>query len=221
LKIVPVILLLLLSCAAYAQSARKTVDDMNREAMDERVLEKITTTDYNSLKKEYDYSRKMLRVLNLDLPANKVLSTIVDGTGTVYSIADLLFKLAINNEVKAIVNPEHVDVLEKEQLERYRSVVDTINVFSVNRLIMKEQWLYDKEIKKFIVKITYIALAYESEKGNLKPLFWMFYPELRNCSNEYMIKDKVRNRENKRKKVSLNEYFEGRYFESHIVRVPN
>jgi len=84
---------------------------------------------------------------------------------------------------------------------------------------IKEEWVFDKESSRMYVRILGIApmKTYLDESGNLlgeSPLFWIYYPDLRATHAKY----DVYNSKNFGGRMSWEELFETRYFDSKIVK---
>ena len=84
---------------------------------------------------------------------------------------------------------------------------------------LKEEWVFDKESSRLYVRILGIApmKTYLDESGNLlgeSPMFWVYYPDLRGVLAKY----DVNNTKNIGGRMSWEELFESRYFDSKIVK---
>lgn len=84
---------------------------------------------------------------------------------------------------------------------------------------LKEEWIFDRESSRLFVRILAIApmKTYVDEAGNIlgeSPLFWVYYPDLRPVLAKY----DVQNTRNLGGKMSWEELFESRYFDSKIVK---
>lgn len=84
---------------------------------------------------------------------------------------------------------------------------------------VKEEWVFDKESSRLYVRILGLApmKTYLDEAGNLlgeSPIFWIYYPDLRATLAKY----DVYNTKNFGGKMSWEELFETRYFDSKIVK---
>ena len=84
---------------------------------------------------------------------------------------------------------------------------------------LKEEWVFDKESSRLYVRILGLApmKTYLDESGNLlgeSPMFWVYYPDLRSV----LAKFDVNNTRNIGGRMSWEELFESRYFDSKIVK---
>ncbi|MEY2596178.1 MAG: gliding motility protein GldN [Bacteroidota bacterium] len=84
---------------------------------------------------------------------------------------------------------------------------------------LKEEWVFDKESSRLYVRILGLApmKTYLDESGNLlgeSPMFWVYYPDLRTVLAKY----DVHNTKNIGGRMSWEELFESRNFDSKIVK---
>jgi len=96
---------------------------------------------------------------------------------------------------------------------------------SVYKFRIKEQWMFDKESSRMLVRIIAIApLAPIQDRGTTKkasneppkyyPLFWVYYPDLRAS----LAKHFAYNPKNMGARMTWEEVFEGRFFSSAIYK---
>lgn len=95
---------------------------------------------------------------------------------------------------------------------------------SIYKFRIKEQWLFDKEASRMIVRI--IGIAPMAPNATLKgakktagpttyyPLFWIYYPDLRPTLSRTF----AYNPKNASGKMTWEEVFEGRFFSSYIIK---
>ncbi len=99
-------------------------------------------------------------------------------------------------------------------------VCKEFNPEDIVKFRLKEEWVFDKETSKMIVRILGIApiKTYVDENTGVvqgeSPLFWIYYPDLRPILSTY----EVYNGKNFGAKMSWEELFESRYFSSTIVK---
>ncbi len=84
---------------------------------------------------------------------------------------------------------------------------------SIYTFRIKEQWIFDKESSRMFVRIIGIAPIYKSGSTE-QILFWMYYPELRATLAKY----DVYNPKNSYGRMTWEDLFEGRMFNSYIVK---
>ncbi|HMZ46494.1 MAG TPA: gliding motility protein GldN [Chitinophagaceae bacterium] len=95
---------------------------------------------------------------------------------------------------------------------------------SIYKFRIKEQWMFDREASKFLVRIIGIAplapnpLPPGVKKSNAPPtyypLFWVYYPDLRPTLSRTF----AYNPKNIGGQLSWEEVFEGRFFSSYIIK---
>lgn len=96
---------------------------------------------------------------------------------------------------------------------------------SVFKFRIKEQWLFDKESSRMIVRIIGIApMAPDVTISGIKvknagppkynPLFWIYYPDLRSTLSRTF----AYNPKNMGGRMTWEEVFEGRFFSSYIIK---
>jgi gliding motility associated protien GldN len=111
----------------------------------------------------------------------------------------------------------------------YREKVDgTVEMIIVNKSFnpeaitkfrMKEQWIFDKNLGRMVVRIIGIAPYIDryNEDGSYRlslPMFWLHYEELRNTNVKY----EVYNPENDVYRITWDDFFEKRLFASYIIK---
>lgn len=94
-----------------------------------------------------------------------------------------------------------------------------INVDSIYRFRLKEEWIFDKESSRMVVRILGIApiMPRYTSTGIYvgdEILFWVYYPDLRPVLAKY----EVYNAKNFGGRMSWEELFESRFFSSYIVK---
>ncbi len=99
------------------------------------------------------------------------------------------------------------------------TVTESFGPHKVKKLMIKEEWFFDKQRSVLDVRILGIALLYEQddkEKGDM-PLFWVYFPEARTLLAKY----DVFNRQNPSERRSFDDIFWKRQFSSYIVKEEN
>ncbi len=96
------------------------------------------------------------------------------------------------------------------------------NPESVTKYRLKEDWIFDRNVGKMVVRIVGIAPLQDiyNEDGSYrasKPMFWVYFPE----SRELLAQYEVFNPENDVARVTWDDFFESRRFSSHIVKISN
>ncbi len=189
------------------------------------------------------WKRRVWRIIDLrekiNLPLYYPISNDVNG---LRSLTNVLYK-AVTEEVSLRVYSSSVDdfsieitpgdvkkLTEKSYEKTIPSMLDpsidtTIVVsesFSPNRvkkLLVKEEWFFDRQRSVLDVRILGISPLYEQddkEKGD-QPLFWVYFPEARTLLAKY----DVFNRNNPTERRSFDDIFWKRQFSSYIIKEEN
>jgi gliding motility associated protien GldN len=92
----------------------------------------------------------------------------------------------------------------------------------VTKYRIKEDWVFDRNLGRMVVRIIGIAPIQDrlNEDGTFRAsqaVFWLYYPEMREMLAQY----EVFNPENDVARITWEEYFEGRYFSSKIIKTSN
>jgi gliding motility associated protien GldN len=189
------------------------------------------------------WKRRIWRVIDLrekiNLPLYFPLNNDVNG---LRSLTNVIYK-AVTEEVSLRVyssaaddfsqevTPSEVKKMTEKSYEKVipsmldPSVDTTIIVtesFSPNRvkkILLKEEWFFDKQRSVLDVRILGICPLYEQEdkeKGD-QPLFWVYFPEAR----KELAKYDVFNRQNPQERRSFDDIFWKRQFSSYIIQEEN
>lgn len=100
---------------------------------------------------------------------------------------------------------------------------NTFNPYSVTKFRIKEDWVFDRNLGRRVVRIRGLAPLidkYAQESGQFigsAPMFWIYYEELRPVLAQY----EVFNPDNDVARMNWDEFFENRYFSSYITKVSN
>lgn len=93
------------------------------------------------------------------------------------------------------------------------------NIQSVTKYRIKEDWIFDRNAGRMVVRIIGIAPLMDrldddgAFRGSLA-MFWLYYPELRKLLANY----EVYNPQNDLHRISWSDYFDGRYFSSYVIK---
>ena len=91
------------------------------------------------------------------------------------------------------------------------------NPDSIYTFRLKEQWIFDSKTSRMYSRIIGIAPIAAIQIGNKvvkRPLFWIYYPELRTS----LAKAEVYNPRNISSRITWEELFESRYFNGYVVK---
>jgi gliding motility associated protien GldN len=107
----------------------------------------------------------------------------------------------VTGELKAIVN---VKMFNPDEITKYQ---------------LKEDWIFDKNIGRMVVRIIGFAPFYDKKNadGSFRmslPLFYVYYPDIRANNAKY----EVYNPENDVYRYSWDDFFEKRMFSSYVLK---
>lgn len=141
----------------------------------------------------------------------------------VYSSATDDFSVELTpGDVKKITEKSFEKTVPSSLDPSVDSVITVTESFSPNRvkkLMIKEEWFFDKQRSVLDVRILGISLLYEQEdkdKGD-QPIFWVYFPEARTLLAKY----DAFNRQNPSERRSFDDIFWKRQFSSYIVKEEN
>jgi gliding motility associated protien GldN len=162
-------------------------------------------------------------------PERKFIDILLDnayeGVISAYAVEDDKFTTAMTLEqVKAYGRGTDTQlVIDPITLEeRYEIFERELNRDNIRSYRLKEDWIFDKQLSTYYVRIMGIA-PIESrydENGNFiadVPMFWFHYPHLRNI----LVNEEVFNPMNDAQKISWDDLFEMRLFASYIIQESN
>lgn len=110
-----------------------------------------------------------------------------------------------------------IDPITQEQTVVYKE--REFNINSVTKYRVKEDWVFDRNLGRRVVRIVGIAPLIDrtDDEGNYRnsvEMFWIWYPEARNVLATY----EVYNPQNMIRRMSWSDYLDGGYFASTIVK---
>lgn len=96
------------------------------------------------------------------------------------------------------------------------------NPDAVTKYRIKEDYIFDRNLGRMVVRIIGLAPVLDkyNEDGTFRgsqAVFWLYYPEIRPMLAQY----EVFNPENDVTRITWDEYFEGRFFASRIIKTSN
>jgi len=127
--------------------------------------------------------------------------------------------MSISEVDSAVVGPSYM-LSVTDPVTGVQSDVRVTPEFNPDAIIkyrLKEEWIFDKETSRMVVRILGIAPIIEINVAGImqeSPLFWVYYPDLRPLLATY----DVYNGKNYGAKMSWEELFESRYFASNIIK---
>lgn len=93
----------------------------------------------------------------------------------------------------------------------------------ITKYRIKEDWMFDRNLGRMVVRIIGIAPIKDIIDENTglfrasQAVFWLYYPEIRPMLAQY----EVFNPENDVARMTWNDYFEGRFFSSKVIKTSN
>lgn len=92
----------------------------------------------------------------------------------------------------------------------------------VTKYRIKEDWIFDRNLGRMQARIIGIAPIQDkyNEDGTFRAsqaVFWLYYPEMRDMLAQY----EVFNPDNDVARMTWDDYFEGRYFSSRVIKTSN
>ncbi|MBS1569122.1 MAG: gliding motility protein GldN [Bacteroidetes bacterium] len=152
-----------------------------------------------------------------------------DGSVTAYDPGptaqdDEFTKPLLPTEVKALLTKTDTTQTEDILTGEMKSVITTSEVTSdkIKKYVLKEDWIFDKQRSVMDIRIIGLCpkqeiLGDQGEVRGYKPLFWLYFPELRYV----LVNWDVFNRENDAERRSFDHLFWTRQFNSTITKVSN
>jgi gliding motility associated protien GldN len=150
----------------------------------------------------------------------------IEGQITVYDAVDDEFTSPMTPEQVAVAGVGTADTISVIDPitgeERTEITKPTFDPNKVNKLRIKEDWIFDEETSTLVCRIIGIAPIIEvyDENGEYrgdKVMFWAYYPELR----PILARHEVFNGGNDGVRLSWDDLFEMRYFGSYIIKESN
>jgi gliding motility associated protien GldN len=156
-----------------------------------------------------------------------ILDALKKGKIKAYSTADDRFTTAMSKEQIMEMTMGKVDSTPVEDpvtgAITIRVTRTEFNPDVVTKFRLKEDWIFDRNLGRMVVRIVGLAPIkdiYNPEDNSYRasaPMFWIWYPELRELLSQY----EVFNPENDVARMTWDEYFENRYFSSYVIKVSN
>lgn len=228
--------------ATADNTIRKSLRQDN--AFDKSSLTQRTPLPYEHLRwDDAFYAEKVWRELDLREKMNKVFmyeSMEDDGsqifvnmlmkavqTGEVTAFSDDRFTTPLSVSAVQQLVAGSLDTVPKydiKQIDKVIGYVVTRKSFdpkSINKIRLKEEWVFDRESSRMHVRILGLGLLKteyfpntNKERGT-SSLFWVYYPDLRPA----LVKSEVYNPKNMgQNRMTWEELFESRMFSSYIVK---
>ena len=171
-----------------------------------------------------DVREKMnLHFMYPQAPFFEILKTgAMNGEITLYSANDDKFSEKVEDFEGIFVKHDTTSYIDENGNLVVLPFVDDVNYENIKRFRVKEVWFFDEAHSTLRVRILGIAPLIEvlDDNGNFryeKPLFWAYYPHLRN----FLARQEVYLSGNDQQQLSWEDLFEIRYFASVIYKESN
>lgn len=215
----------------------------NDNAFDKGNLTARTPLEYEHLRwDDALYAEKVWRELDLREKMNKTFSYEADDDNGSQIFINMLLRAVNTGEVTAFADDRFTTPMAVADIQQLTSGrADTVPVYDPNdinkikeyvvtrasfdpkgvqKLRLKEEWVFDREASRMFVRILGIAalkteyLPNGQERGS-SVMFWVYYPDLRPT----LAKSEVYNAKNMgQSRMTWEELFESRMFSSYIVK---
>ena len=160
-------------------------------------------------------SQMFVDILMKAVQSGQVTAFSDDRFTTPLSVDDINQKTAGQNDTVPVTDPNDIN-----KVLHYKVTKSSFDVKSVNKIAMKEEWVFDRESSRLVCRILGLAplqtkyLPSGQELGQ-SVLFWIYYPDLRPTLAKY----EVYNPKNMgQSRMTWEELFESRMFSSYIVK---
>lgn len=123
--------------------------------------------------------------------------------------------ICVERDTFIMINPSTFE-------EEVHTSASEVNAMDIKKFRIKEVWYFDEETGDMNVRILGIAPIIDryDDNGNFllaMPMFWLYYPDLR----PILATKESFNPENDAMRMSWDDVFEARFFESHITKASN
>ena len=150
-----------------------------------------------------------------------ILST--DESAKIFINDDFTIETDINEVKSKLGSTETIQVYNPVTETHEETIVDNdFDPESITKFRIKEDWVFDEETSRMVVRIIAIAPIMEmyddndNKRGDL-PLFWAYYPSFRKSLAGY----EVYNSGNDAQRMTWEDMFETRYFSSTVYKEGN
>lgn len=167
--------------------------------------------------KENDGDQQFMTILLKAILSGKVMAFDDDRFTKPLMVADIQQRLGGGGADTSKVT----DINDPSKIVEYVITPKVFNVKDIQKIRLKEQWIFDREASRMftrIIGICPVKTAYfegtKRERG-VEPLFWVYYPDLRQLLASYQ----VYNPKNMgASRMTWEELFESRMFSSYVLK---
>lgn len=160
-------------------------------------------------------SQMFVDILLKAVQSGKVTAFADDRFTTPMKVEEVNQKTTGANDTVAVTDPNDIN-----KILHYKVTRASFDVKTVNKILIKEEWVFDRESSRLVCRILGIAplttryLPSGQEMGQ-SIMFWVHYPDLRPT----LVKYEVYNPKNMgQSRMTWEELFESRMFSSYIVK---
>ncbi len=191
----------------------------------ERVWREIDTREkinqvFNYKAEDDNGDQRFINILVNAVKSGKVMAFSSDDDRFTTPLDSAAFQAAISGGAQCDTQPVY-RLDDPTRIDHYVRNCSTLQPEDIAKFRIKEDWVFDRESSRLVCRILGIAplkTVYgadgKTEKG-ATPLFWIYYPDLRNV----LVKYEVYNAKNMgQSRMTWEELFESRMFSSYIVK---
>jgi gliding motility associated protien GldN len=177
--------------------------------------EKMNHPLYFPLEGEVDDRRSLMNLFMYGIRNEGLIVYKDDEFKEIMTLDEVLEKLDALPKPQKVINPETGELEEKV-------VPGTINYDEISQYEIKEQWYFDKQHSTMRVRILGICpirryVDVETEQARKERTFWVYFPSARHL----LANQEVFNRHNDAQRISFDDLFFQRRFNSYIIAESN
>jgi len=177
--------------------------------------EKMNHPLYFPLEGEVDDRRSLMNLFMYGIRNEGLIVYKDDEFKEIMTLDEVLEKLDALPKTQPVPNPETGELEEKV-------VPGTINYDEISQYEIKEQWYFDKQHSTMRVRILGICpirryVDVETEQARKERTFWVYFPSARHL----LANQEVFNRHNDAQRISFDDLFFQRRFNSYIIAESN
>ncbi len=218
--------------AAYERSAMKDRTPLPYEHLrhddalfSERVWRDIDTREkinqtFNFKMDDDNGNQRFINILVNAIRVGGVTAFSADDDRFTTPLSPAQFEGVLNGGNQCDTTPVY-DLIDPTKIVKWVENCNTLNPEDVIKFRVKEDWVFDRESSRMVVRIIGIAplktiytIDKKTEMG-AQPLFWVYYPDVRATLTKYEVYN-PKNMGNGR--MTWEELFESRMFSSYIVK---
>jgi gliding motility associated protien GldN len=168
--------------------------------------------------KENDGDQMFMTILLKAVTSGKIMAFQDDRFTKPLSLADIqtLMGGGTGADTSAVT-----DINDPSKIVEYVITPKVFNVKDIQKIRLKEQWIFDREASRLFCRIIGICPVKTSyfegtkrERG-VEPLFWIYYPDMRPILASYQV---YNSKNMGASRMTWEELFESRMFSSYIVK---